>query len=182
MSPVSERRFNDLLNRLEITSNQTLNRPAIGLARDRQIGPERSVATGNVELPAHPKQREALFQQKTIAKLGLGLGVQTSGSEVEKSEHALPAPVGHFIEDRSVSAAGIFRFDEIEIRGKLHFAGRSLGRIVDIGDDPVRAVLRIDSKIDRPGQLLIGAGRAECFAGKQIGAIFDFDADDFSAE
>src|SRR5439155_8602184 len=117
---VRERRLKDPFNRLEITSHQTLNRPAVALARDGQVGAERAFTIRNVELPAHPKQSEASFQEKAITHLGLGFGVEASGSEVEKSEHSLTAAVGHFIEDCSVPAAGVFWFDEIEIGGELH--------------------------------------------------------------
>src|SRR5207247_9550057 len=120
------------LDRLEIASDQTLNRPAVRRASDGRIRADRSFAIRNVELPAQPEQREALFQQKAIAQLGLGFGIEAAGGEVEETEQALAPAVGDFIENRSVSTAGVFWFDQIEIRGGLHFPGCVLRRLVDV--------------------------------------------------
>ena len=171
---VGERMIGFPLGDDEVAPHQAADRPPV-VGGDRRV---HAKPVRGVELPAHPEQREALPHQEAVAHLRRRARVDASGRVVEEAQHPLPAAIGHLVEDGAVAARDVFRLDEEEVRGELHFPGGVARRLVQVGDDAVGRQGWIDSEEDLPGELLIGTRGAEGLAADEIAARLHLDAHD----
>ena len=117
------------------------------LVRHRRVEPHQAVAPRDVELPAEPHQREAALQEKFVAELLRRARIERPRGPVIHQEHAFRAPVRHFEQHGAIAMRGITRFQHVDVGRKLHESLFIARRLIDIRNDPVSRVGRIDGEI-----------------------------------
>jgi len=124
-------------------------------------------------------QRIPLTHQVSVAELGLSGGIGRRRSAVELPEQRLAPAVDHVEQRNAVPARGVLRLDDVEVGRELDLPLRVLRCEVDVGDDRVPRVLRVDGEVDLAHDLLVGAGLAKRLAREDILAALHVDARDF---
>ena len=77
----------------------------------------------DIELPADPHERVALFHQEAVAEVGRGRRILTAArGAIEAPEDALAPPVGDLEEQRAVASCGVHGLKHVEIGGEVHAA------------------------------------------------------------
>src|SRR5262245_30070214 len=113
--------------------------------------------------------------------MGSILRICACGGKVEESQQTFVSAIRYFKKYGAVSAIQFLRFDDVEVGREFHFPGSVLRRFVDVRDDLVRVVARIDSEVNLARELFVRPHGAERFGLEKIGARLDFDAQNFCA-
>ena len=111
-----------------------------------------------IELPADPDEREAEAHQEAIAEIVFGRRIGRAAA-IEAVQHDLVAAIED-VDERGAVAARRLGPEDVEIGGELDASGRVDRRLVEIDDQAVARILRIDREVDRADDLLV-ARRAE---------------------
>src|SRR5207244_6235635 len=114
--------------------------PAV--ARNRSIKAQQACLIAHVELPADPHDRDSLAHQETIAKFGL------IGGEVGQAHDAAADAIGNLEEQRAAAAIQIFWFKNVNVSRELDQSLLVAVRFIEIDDDAVVRIARIDFEID----------------------------------
>ena len=178
MATVAQRMRIHLLGDENIASHQTLDR----LARVRGHGrmdTQQAVPWRHIMLPADPQQRETLLQQEAVAVELRRQRVARRGGAVEPAERRDAAPVDDVEEHGAIARGNVLRLDQDEIRRKFHQAGAVGRSVVDIGDDAVGGIRRVNGVVNPPGKPLVGAGAPVARAVGDIVPPVDIDPDHF---
>ena len=101
------------------------------------------------------------------------MGSVANGDAVH-GQGGLPAAVYHVEQDAAVAPIDVHRLEHGEVCGKLHPAGGIAGREVQVRNPLIPGVRRVHRIVGRAFQKLIGAHVAEALAGRETGAIGDF--------
>ena len=156
MVPVGERPVVGDFADDDLAADQPGDRGSV-VGGDRWKHSYASATQRHVELPSQPEQREPVLEQEPVAHFLVGLWGSAATSVVVVAQHSLAAPVRHLVEQGAVAACDVLGFDQVEVGPELHLAVRVAGRVVDVGDDPVGRIVRVDGEVDRPFDPLEGA-------------------------
>ena len=118
-----------------------------------------AVAPRHVELPADPDEREALAHQEAVAESASVDRSADAAARLNPVSTVLRPRLTMSIERDAVALRRVLRLEDLEIGGELDQPGGVARRLVEIGDDPVARVRRIDDEVDLADDQLVGAGR-----------------------
>lgn len=139
-------------------------------------------AFGDVPLPAHPKEGEALVHEGGVAEIGGGAGVGGVAAFLEDAEEGLAAAVADFIEEAVVGAGGVDGFEEEEIGGEGDFIGCHARGVAggegQVDDGGVGGQGGVEREMDFAGDFLVGAGEGEGLAVEDWGSGGDAEVGD----
>ena len=107
----------------------------------------------NVELPADPHDRKALVHQKAIAV--------PPGAATVESQGGLVPPVRNIDQRHTVPALRIGRRQDHQIGGRFHHSLTVPRRAIQVRDDLVHWIVRVDRERDPTDDLLIGTDVAK---------------------
>jgi hypothetical protein len=137
-----------------VAAHQSLER-AVGAPRDRCREPQQARLARHVELPADPDHREVQTRQQAIAEVGVRRGITAPRRAIEVRQQRLAAPIAH-LEQRDRSARRRTpRPQHHEVGGRLDAAARVAGRAVEIHDERVRGMRRVELQLDGAGELFV---------------------------
>src|SRR6202030_123248 len=100
----------------------------------------------------------AAVEQKSVSRFALG---SFPGRPIELRQNDACAAIHNVKDGDAVSLSGIVRLENHEIGGELDFASGILRRFVEVGDDLVASVGRIDGEVDFSREPVVGAGRSK---------------------
>ena len=140
------------------------DRGAIGVLGDRHGGGKRLAVARRGEIPAGVQDRVALAHQKAVAGVARGFGVVLGAAVVERAEHIGAAAIGDFVEEPLVGLGAVDRAQDLEVGRIGRGAVGVFHREVDVHDDAVDRVLRVDLADDPAADALILPDGAEGFA------------------
>ena len=165
----------------EVGPHQPLDGGAVRVGRDRRVHPHAErVVVGDVPLPAQPEEREPVPHQEPVAEVRLGRGGEAPLGHVEVAEHPLAPAVVDLVQQGAPALFHDLGADQVEVGGHLHLPVGVPRCEGDVGDDPVGVVFGIESEVDDPDDLLVGAGQAEALASEHVGAFADLEPDDLA--
>ena len=153
----------------EIAADEAGDPPAV-LGRDGHLHPHHARPLGNVPLPSHPEQREALTHEPAVAEVGVGRRIERRGG--------FAAAVADFVEQAAIAARGIDRLQHVEIGARFHLAARVARRERQVDDHRVAREIRIDAEVDFADELLVRSRGAELAAVQHDLAALDAQAND----
>ena len=149
--------------------NHSRSQPRIGCPLLVGIGASSPISSLlDVELPPDRDEREALKEQRGVAKVRFRCRVVRGGSGTERGEQAESSAVDDVEEDDAVAARGVLRFENEEIGRELDLPLAVSRGQVDIGDDLIARILRVDREVRLPVKFLVGADVAERFAVQDV--------------
>ena len=154
MIAVGQRELRDALVGTPLAAHETDD-----VAHDGCLHGHEAVLVRDFVLPADPRHRVPVAQQKAVAKIFFGGRVRDAHRAVEHAERDLAAAVGDIEEERTVAAANGPK--KVEVGRAFDEAARVARRVREIGDVRVNGVLRVNGKPERPFDLFVGAGAAE---------------------
>ena len=76
---------------------------------------------------------------------------------------------------------GIFWPENEKVGREFHFALAVPGRLVNVGDDLIVRIVRVDSEIDFASEFFVRANRAERFSAKHVLTAGNFNPRNFRA-
>src|SRR5882672_1896064 len=161
----------------EIRAHPAGDRLAV-VGRHWRIKPQHSLVVRHIELPAQPDQREAAPHQKSVAHLGLSRKITAAAPVIEEPNHRLASAVRNLEQRGAVAPVQILGPEDVKIGGEFDQALFVALRLVEINDDLVVRIVRVDCEVDFGDDLLVSARRAELLAVEQVGARDDFYAGD----
>ena len=144
----------------DVLVRRARNRRAVAVRRHRHGDGEVVVAGWRRDVPAVPRQAVALVHQERVARIRRGGRVVAAARAVEGAEE-LVAAVVDLDEQLVVAVAQIDRLQDVDVHRVLDVAARVARRELDVGDDPVASVVRVDFAVGLAAQLLVGAGGPE---------------------
>src|SRR5262245_53472926 len=97
---------------------------------------------------------------------------------IEEPHHRLAAAVRNLEQRRAITAVQIPGPENVEVGGELDQSLPVARRLVEINDDLVVWVVRVNSEVDFGDDLLVSARQAKLFAVEQVGAGDNFNAGD----
>ena len=118
-----------------------------------------------------------MLEEKAVADVvGAGRVVAGLARLGETPVEIEPAAVGHVIDDLSIAASGIGRSQHEEIGFVLDFAGSVARGLVEVDDDAVTRVLRVELAAKDAFDALVAAGIAKAATGGEGLDRADLDA------
>src|SRR5262245_46262957 len=97
---------------------------------------------------------------------------------VERTQQTKSSAVHDVEEDDAVAARGVLGFENEEVCGKFDFPLAVSRSEVDIRNDLIAWICRVDGEVGLPVKLLIGADRAERLAVQDVDPPCDLHADE----
>ena len=115
-----------------------------------------SAARERVALPPAPEQDEALLLQKAVPGRirGARPDIQEGGDDLVPAVHDV-------IDEGVVALCQVDRLEDRERHRVIHVSSDVPRRVLDVLDDPVEGMVRIDLAGDHAVELLVGAGASE---------------------
>ena len=115
-----------------------------------------SAAWERVALPPAPEQDEALLLQKAVPGRirGARPDIQEGGDDLVPAVHDV-------IDEGVVALCQVDRLEDRERHRVIHVSSDVPRRVLDVLDDPVEGMVRIDLAGDHAVELLVGAGASE---------------------
>ena len=150
----------------ELLGGRAGDRRAVAVLRHREGDAEsrrrRALQHGGV--PGGFDQREALIHQEAVARAARRRGVVAWAAVVEGAHGERAAAIGQVHEDAVIALRQIDRANDLEVGRVAHRAVRIARRELDIDDDGVLWVVRVDFAADLAFDPLILPGRPEAGA------------------
>ena len=109
--------------------------------------------------------------------MGLVGRIAAAAGVVEETQHAFVAAIRDFVQDRPVAAFGVARLQQEELGRELNFAVVIARSQVDVCDDAVGVVARINGEEDPAGEPLVRTRQPERLAVENCFFSLDFDSD-----
>src|SRR5260370_21589932 len=153
----------------EISANEASQR-ARAVACERRVEAHRTPLVRNVELPAHPSDREPLSHQEPVAYLRTGRRIGGPRGAVDNPQDAFAAAVGDLEEQGAIAAIRFLWPKQIEIGGELDLSRTIPGRLFQVDDLLVVGIVWPDLEMNARNDLLVRASEPQRFAYQQIGA------------
>ena len=157
---IGERRRVRALVEDEVAAHESGDAPAV-VGGDRHLHAHRAGPLGDVPLPSHPEQGEALAHQCTVAEFRVGLRIGRTGRFLKRREHALAAAVADLVEQPAVAARRIDRLEHVEVGARLDLAGSISRRELQVDDHLVARQIRIEPEVDLADELFVRTRGAE---------------------
>ena len=134
----------------------------------------------NVELPADPHEGVSLFHQEAVAEIGGGHRVlAATRTSIKASEQSLASAIGDLEQERAVAFLCFNWSKDVQVGGEVDAPVGRAGRVLEIDDSLVVLVCRIESELDRAGELLVRTNLTERLASGDNRAIGDRHLGDF---
>ena len=130
----------------------------------------------NAVLPADPDERKAFLEQGAVAILFFFRRLLAKERLREGGGEAAPAAIGGFEERHAIAFGGVLGPVNINIGRKFHHALGVARRLVEVRNDFVAGIARINGEIGGTDQLFISAGVAPGLAAQNIPGGFYLDA------
>jgi hypothetical protein len=118
----------------------------------QQTGP-----LGDVELPAHPDEREPQTHEQGVSQVCGAGRIDPVGAPVEVGQGRLAAAVADLQQPYTATGAGPLGPQHHEPGPRLHRPGPVGGGLVQVHDASVVGVTGIEPEADAPRELLLGA-------------------------
>ena len=152
--------------------NHSRSQPRIGCPLLVGIGASSPISVIlDVELPPDRDEREALKEQRGVAKVCFRCRVVRGRRGTERAEQAEASAVDDVEEDDAVAARRVLRFENEEIGRELDLPLAVSRGEVDIGDDLIARILRVDREVRLPVKFLVGADVAERLAVQDVDSL-----------
>ncbi len=161
---------------LEAHQQPAGDRTSIAL-RLRDLDAHQPFRRRHVVLPAAPHDRVAAPHQEAVAGIGRGAGSDRPRHAVERRQRQSVAAVRHVEEQPVTAAPRILRHQDAEIGRVVDEAVAAVTGEVDIGDDAVQLVRRIDGEMRRPVELDVTPDLAERPSIGELPADVDLETD-----
>ncbi len=146
----------------ELVERGADDRRAVQILGDRYGDRQRKVAARrHAGVPASRHDCVAVPHQEAVARVGGRRRIVAETAVVEREEEADVAAVVHVVEELPVTAGKINWLEDQHIHRVLDHAARVLGRELDVGDDRVARVVRVDLAKGAAPNLLVLADGAE---------------------
>ena len=145
------------------------------VGRDGNVEHEPIFDRHQIALPAAPDDGVALAHEKAIAGVFECARVIRFGGIVEKTQDALAAAVGRVEKYFAIAARHVERLQNAKIAGVFDPAALVARRFIQVDDDSIQSVSRIDFAVDFADEFFIGAGDGEFMT---LGEGFSFSDDE----
>ena len=144
----------------EFVTVQRHDRRAV-VGGDRKVRQHPALAGRDVALPGAPQNRVTLAHQKAVARVRRVLGVVAARGVIEEAQRQFVAAIDHVVEDASVMAAHIDRFQQAEVNLILDHPGGVARRLTDVDDAGVKRMAGVNRAAHAAAELLVGPCPAE---------------------
>ena len=162
--------------RLETDQQPARDRTAVPL-RLRNLDAHEPVGRRHVVLPAAPRHGVAAAHQEAVAGIGRRTGVDRPGDTIEGRQRQPVAAVRRVEQQAMVAARRVLGSEDADIRGEMHEASLVARGQVDIGDDAVEGMRRVDREMRRAVELDIAPDIAKLPPAGERLAGFDLKGD-----
>ena len=160
MIAIRERSGRRALGQDEVAADDPGNAPAV-VSGDRHVHPHDAWTVGDVPLPSHPEQHEALAHQRAVAEFRLACRIGGSDRLLKGGEHRLAAAVADLIKESSVAPPRVCWLEQIEVGAELDLAPRTAWSELQIDDPVVAGKLRIEGEVHLADQFFVRSGCSE---------------------
>ena len=158
---------------LQLGPHDPCDAGAVAVAGDRHLRGHAAASGQDVGLPAAPDDGEPRVLQESVAGAdGIVLPAPVAHrrirvplhAQVEGVEPAFVAAVVHVVEEDAIPLRHVVGLDEVEVGRVLDHPARVAGRELDVLDDGVARIARVDLAEGGPDQLVEGAHVSEDLA------------------
>ena len=114
-----------------------------------------------IALPSTPNDGVALAHEKAVAGIFEGTGIVGRRGVVEERDNPLAATIGSVVENLPVAAGHVHRFQNTEVAPVFDSPAPVSRCFVQVDDDFIQPILRIDFAVNLADEFFVGASNRE---------------------